>query len=58
MSAERGWIGEPQPPREWHMPAWVTAVEQCRARKAKSGTSQKKPESGQMPSSSHPTTRL
>jgi hypothetical protein len=23
MSAERGWIGEPQPTREWHMPGWV-----------------------------------
>jgi len=23
MSAERGWIGEPQPIREWHMPGWV-----------------------------------
>jgi hypothetical protein len=22
-SAERGWIGEPQPPREWHTPGWV-----------------------------------
>lgn len=23
MSAERGWIGDPQPPKEWHMPGWV-----------------------------------
>jgi hypothetical protein len=23
MSAERGWIGEPQPAREWHTPGWV-----------------------------------
>jgi hypothetical protein len=23
MSAERGWIGEPQPPKEWHTPGWV-----------------------------------
>ena len=23
MSAERGWIGEPPPPTEWHMPSWV-----------------------------------
>lgn len=23
MSAERGWIGEPQEPREWHEPSWV-----------------------------------
>jgi hypothetical protein len=23
MSAERGWIGDPQPPKEWHTPGWV-----------------------------------
>jgi hypothetical protein len=23
LSAERGWIGPPQPVVEWHMPAWV-----------------------------------
>jgi hypothetical protein len=23
MSAERGWIGDRQPPTEWHMPGWV-----------------------------------
>ncbi len=23
MSAERGWIGDPQPPKEWHIPGWV-----------------------------------
>ena len=24
MSAERGWIGEPQPEKEWHTPAWLS----------------------------------
>ena len=24
MSAERGWIGEPQPPQEWHTPGWLS----------------------------------
>jgi hypothetical protein len=23
MSAERGWIGEPQPEKEWHTPGWL-----------------------------------
>lgn len=23
MSAERGWIGEPQPELEWHAPGWL-----------------------------------
>ena len=23
MSAERGWISDPQPPKEWHTPGWV-----------------------------------
>ena|ERR1700758_2322966 len=35
MSAERGWIGEPQPPKEWHTPGWVKTGGQhfvnCRA---------------------------
>jgi hypothetical protein len=26
MSAERGWIGEPLPMREWHMRGWVETV--------------------------------
>jgi hypothetical protein len=26
MSAERGWIGEPQEPREWHTPSWSERV--------------------------------
>jgi hypothetical protein len=26
MSAERGWIGEPQEPREWHTPSWSVRV--------------------------------
>ncbi|OBB80297.1 hypothetical protein A5760_19615 [Mycobacterium colombiense] len=24
MSAERGWIGEPQPTKEWHTPGWLS----------------------------------
>lgn len=35
MSAERGWIGDPQPPKEWHTPGWVKTGGQhfvnCRA---------------------------
>jgi hypothetical protein len=23
MSAKRGWIGEPQPEKEWHTPGWL-----------------------------------
>ena len=23
MSAERGWIGDPQVPKKWHTPGWV-----------------------------------
>jgi hypothetical protein len=23
VSAERGWIGEPQPEKEWHTPGWL-----------------------------------
>jgi hypothetical protein len=23
MSAERGWIGDPQPEKEWHTPGWL-----------------------------------
>ena len=23
MSAEKGWIGEPQPEKEWHTPGWL-----------------------------------
>jgi hypothetical protein len=23
LSAERGWIADPPPPTEWHMPGWV-----------------------------------
>ncbi len=23
LSAERGWIGEPQPAKEWHTPGWL-----------------------------------
>ncbi len=23
MSAERGWIGQPQPVKEWHTPGWL-----------------------------------
>ena len=51
MSAERGWIGEPQPPREWHTPAWVGLVEQCRDRKAKRRAEQEtqRPEEAQRP---------
>jgi hypothetical protein len=35
MNAERGWIGDPQPPKEWHTPGWVKTGGQhfvnCRA---------------------------
>ena len=24
MSAEKGWIGEPQPKKEWHTPGWLS----------------------------------
>ena len=24
MSAEKGWIGEPQPEKEWHTPGWLS----------------------------------
>ncbi len=24
MSAERGWIGDPQPEKEWHTPGWLS----------------------------------
>ena len=23
MNAEKGWIGEPQPEKEWHTPGWL-----------------------------------
>jgi hypothetical protein len=23
VSAERGWIGDPQPEKEWHTPGWL-----------------------------------
>jgi hypothetical protein len=24
MSAEKGWIGEPQPETQWHTPGWLS----------------------------------
>jgi hypothetical protein len=24
MSAQRGWIGDPQPENEWHTPGWLS----------------------------------